>query len=56
MTLFLSKRGRGFFRRFRDYMTGLGKLDEWYKYRDQAEHAAMMSWAQDQGLEVVKVD
>jgi hypothetical protein len=44
----------GAYRRFRDLLEPIGKLDAWYAFEDQATRDALMEWAADNGIEVME--
>ena len=43
-------RRRGAYARFKDYLFGLGKLDEWYGYENSATEEALRHWAEEEGF------
>lgn len=45
-------RRRGAYRRFKDLLADLGKLDEWYKYEQAATESALLAWAEEEGITV----
>ncbi|MBL8810075.1 MAG: hypothetical protein JNM43_07865 [Planctomycetaceae bacterium] len=45
-------RHRGAYRRFKDLLADLGKLEEWYKFEQAATEAALLAWAEEEGFTV----
>lgn len=39
-------KGKGAFRRFKDTADGLGLLDRWFRYRDEAKKEVVIAWAE----------
>lgn len=45
-------KGRGAFRQFKDTARHLGRLDEWFAYREQAAERHLLAWAEVNGIAV----
>jgi hypothetical protein len=43
-------RGRGAFRMFKDFLHRRGKIEAWYKYREQALHAIAVEWLKEHDI------
>ena len=44
--------GRGAFRRFKDTLGDVGRLREWFDYRDAGHGQIAREWCEDHGLEI----
>jgi hypothetical protein len=42
----------GAYSRYKDLLASLGLLEEWYKFENSADEAALREWAQDEGFTV----
>ncbi|MFO0977405.1 MAG: UPF0158 family protein [Planctomycetaceae bacterium] len=45
-------RRRGAYRRFKELLADLNKLEEWYQYEQAATECALLTWAEEEGFTV----
>jgi len=47
-------RQRGAYRRFKDFLNSVGKLEAWYKFEDEKTKNALRQWCKDNNLEIIE--
>ena len=52
-TLLQTIRGSGAFRRFKDLASGLGVIDQWYRFRDEAFKKIAVEWCEDNHIDYI---